>query len=357
MSETDIRKTTVGSSTVESYSVDPVQTDQPNQYGDTYYDSPNWTEYLGYYKKIPELKQAIDALARWTAGKGYTTDAFTKATLDLITGWGEDSFQSILTNMLIVKKINGDSFAEIVRADDGRLINLKPLNPNNIRVVVTPKGIIKGYEETHKGKKTGVKFKPEQILHLCNDRIADEIHGTSVIESCKWVIDARNEAMTIYRTTLNRNLYPLKIVELDTDNQTQIDNFITKWEKTVKDKETIFIPKGNASVTVPSVPMNNPEGWIRYLESFFYQAVGVPKVILGGSQEYTEASSKVGYLTFEQVYMTEQQELESDLWNQLNIKVKFNRPVSLKDEMQSNEAANTGQVGFQPNDTLAGVGA
>ena len=54
--------------------------------------------------------------------------------------------------------------------------------------------------------------------------------------------------------------------------------------------------------------------------------------------------------------MTEQRLLEQDLWNQLAIRVKFDRPVSLMDSMQSDEAANTGQTGFQPNDTQAGVG-
>ena len=95
--------------------------------------------------------------------------------------------------------------------------------------------------------------------------------------------------------------------------------------------------------------------WIRYLENVFYQAVGVPKIILGGSQEFTEASSKIGYLTFEQPYMAEQRELESDLWAQLGIKVKFERPVSLKEDVQQNEAANTGQVGIQANETQTGV--
>ena len=99
------------------------------------------------------------------------------------------------------------------------------------------------------------------------------------------------------------------------------------------------------------MPLQNPIEWIRYLENFFYQAVGVPKIILGGSQEFTEASSKVGYLTFEQVYAREQKELEADLWNQLAIKVEFIRPVSLKDNVTQDEAANTGQVGIQPNET------
>ena len=95
---------------------------------------------------------------------------------------------------------------------------------------------------------------------------------------------------------------------------------------------------------------------IRYLENFFYQAVGIPKIILGGAQEYTEASSKVGYLTFEQVYMAEQRLLEQDLWAQLAIRLEFERPTSLKEEVVTSEAANTGQVGFQPNEVKPTIG-
>ena len=95
--------------------------------------------------------------------------------------------------------------------------------------------------------------------------------------------------------------------------------------------------------------------WIEHLESEFQEEIGTPKVILGGSQNFTEASSKVGFLTFVQPYMTRQRNLEDDLWNQVGVKVRFNRPVSLKDDVQGSEAANTGQVGFQQNEAAVGV--
>jgi hypothetical protein len=45
--------------------------------------------------------------------------------------------------------------------------------------------------------------------------------------------------------------------------------------------------------------------------------------------------------------MAEQRKLEQDLWKQLGIKIQFKRPISLKDDVQSSEQANTGQTGFQ----------
>lgn len=353
MAQTDIDQTTTSNlkGNFDDFSVDSSQLDSPQDQDETEYYYNDWNKWLGYYQTIPELNQAIKALAIWTAGKGWKSDALTTARLKKITGWGEDTFQSIMENMLIVKKVNGDSFAEIIRNDKGTLINLKPLSPANMKVVVNRQGLIKRYEQINKTeKKTLKKFQPQDIFHLCNDRIGDEIHGESVVAVCEEIILARNEAITDWRKVLHRNINPLKIFEVDTDKKADVDKVKAQYLKMTQDYEALFVPLGNMSVTIPPVPLQNPTEWIRYLENFFYQAVGVPKIILGGSQEFTEASSKVGYLTFEQVYMREQRELEGDLWNQLAVKVEFERPVSLKEQEQSDEAANTGQVGFQPKE-------
>lgn len=361
MSTLNIGKSTVSDLTnaVTSYSVDTVTIDGPTGQKETTYMNPNWTQYLAYYKKIPELKKAIDSFSIWVTGKGYTADSRVLSILDKIDGWGEDTFESILFNMVVTKKINGDAFAEVIRDDKDELVNIKPLDPGSIRIVADEKGRIKRYEQISKTTRTVVEFKPEEILHLCNDRVADEIHGTSVVQACEWVILARNEAMQNWKTVLNRNIHPLKIWHLDTDDQTKINAFVTKVENTVKDKENIFIPgvgqNKNVELEIPTVQLQDPQSWIRYLENFFYQAVGIPKIILGGSEEFTEASSKIAYLTFEQTYAKEQRELEADLWNQLYLRVKFEKPASLKNELLQGEQKQPNYaVGVQPSEMVPG---
>lgn len=360
MADTNLSKitTTDLTNTETLFSVASKQPDSAGEQNETTWCNPKFSAYFGYYKTIPELKKAIDALATWTAGKGYKCSPATKVILDHIKGWGEDSFQSILMNLLVMKKINGDSFAEIIRDDKkNTLINLKPLNPGTINIVTNKQGKIIRYEQIDKRtpKSAPVKFQPEEILHLSNDRVADEIHGVSVVEACEWVILARNEAMTDWRKVLHRNVVPLRIIEVDTDNSTKITLLKTQYQEAINKGEVLVIPKGNVEVKETAPILQDPQSWIRYLENFFYQAVGVPKIILGGSEEFTEASSKIGYLTFEQVYMTEQMLLEADLWNQLAIKIEFERPVSLKEELMGSEEKNTGQVGFQPKETQAGL--
>ena len=147
---------------------------------------------------------AVDLLAIWAIGIGYETDIKTQVILNNLVGWGEDSFESICFNLIIQKKIFGNAFAEIVRdRETGALVNLKPLWTGDMRVFVDENGLIDHYEQ-HSGG--AIKsFKPEQIFCLVNDRIANEIHGQSIIDSVHWVIDARNEAMSDWRRISHRS--------------------------------------------------------------------------------------------------------------------------------------------------------
>lgn len=352
LSQTD---TTSLDSEVADFSVDSETIDE-SQSGEYVWNNPHWPEYLGYYKNIPELKQSIEALARWTAGKGYIANPVTEVILEHITGWGEDSFDSIMQNMIIVKKINGDSFAEIIRGDKDIIINIKPLNPGRMSIITDEKGVIKRYEYKTPNKEK-IKFKPNEILHLCNERVANELHGTSIVESCKWIIDARNEAMSDWRRLLHRST--IRVIYVDAVDTDTISRLKIEYKTGINKGEVMIVPgkKGEIEVVDYEVPALQPFlEWIRYLENVFYQAVGTPKSILGGTQELTEASSKVSVFTFDQVWMTEQRLLEQDLKAQLGFDITFERPTSLKDGMQESESANTGQMGFQPNEAQVGMG-
>lgn len=346
---------------VTSYEVAPVQTEGATGQKETEYQITKWPQWFGYYKKIPELKKAIDAYATWVLGKGYETNPETKVLLEHIKGWGEDTFNSILWNMIITKKIAGDAYAEIIRdSETGDLINLKPLDPSTVKIIADERGMIKRYEQTSKlpadkGRMLH-KFEPGEILHLCNDRVADEIHGTSVIEACQWVIDARNEAMADWRRISHRAT--IRVLYIDMDDSTKITKVKTDYADAIKKGELLILPVKKADaefaeITLP--PIDAFLSWIKYLENFFYQAVGIPKVILGGSEEFTEASSKISYLTYEQIYTREVVDLEADLWHKLFLRITFVKPASIKNEMlQSEEKQPDYGVGFQPSEIQPG---
>jgi len=338
---------------ISDYSVDAQQTEGATGQDETEFMWENWSTYYGYYKKIPELKRAINAKAVWTVGKGYkagetVNDVFlpnsaTQVTLNNITGYGEDTFNQILKNMIITMHINGDAFCEIIRDEDsGLLLNLKPLDPGSMKMILNKQGIIKRYEQVNKlNKKTLTKFKPNQILHFVYDRIADNAKGTSIIESVEECILRRNEALSDWRQALHRNVKPIIMFKLKTDDQATINKFIAKMDACIDKGKNIYIP-GNDEVqfeilTVPANATLNPMPSIEYNEDFFYKAVGVPSIILGGSKEFTEATAKISYLVFQQDVEESQLYIETQIWEQLGLKIELDFPVSLQNDLLSDE--------------------
>lgn len=320
----------------------------PNQ-DETYWYFADAPRNYGYYTSIPELKSAVDALAKWVVGKGWTVRTTKeKVELESLTGWGEDTFDNIMWNMLVVKKICGDSFAEIVREKED-IVNIIPISPERVRLVANKKGRIKRYDVWN-GEKW-VEKKSRDILHFSNDRIGDQIHGTSIIDAVKWVIDARNEALETNKLIEKRSR-ALGIAYYKTDNTGKIAYANAVIETAVKEGKMLGLPEGTVEIKdFPQKSVNDRLDWIRYLENFFYQVLGIPKILLGGSEAISEGSSKMTTLTFEQIYISEQRQLEQDLWNQLAIKIVFTKPVSIADNVQINEAKNTSQTTLQPKDT------
>jgi len=354
MSELNISKTSVTDLNIQPYTTTAQALDYSS--GDEVnVDFPKAAKYFGYYKKYGQLKKAIDTLWIYVCGKGYTAETPRQdQTLKDLRGFGEDTSHSIFWSLGVTSMIQGDAFAEIIRdPDTGRLLNLKPISPERMRIVYGKNGLIKRYEQINLPNKP-TKFQPEDIFHIRNDAIADEQRGTSVIEACEWVIDALEEARRDYRVVLHRNVVPVRIIEVDTDDATKRNAFMAEYKTAIEKGEVLVIPKGAVSFSQDTIKIQDPIAWIQSLENYFYLAVGIPRVI-ASPDGLSEGSSKVSYLIFEPIYTYRQVLLEADIWNQLSIGIKFNRPASLQDNIQSNEAKNTSQTGFQPNDMAVGL--
>ena len=380
MAETDINSAEIGNQQGNEtlFSVDTQSTDGASDQKETIYTNEKWSQQLGYYKKIPELKASVDAKARWTIGKGFKSNEITEIALSRFRGIGKDSFNSILKNQVRVKDIGGDSFAEIIRlkegifkkvknflgftkSDAGLLLNLKPLDPGSMRIVANKQGIIIRYEQINKlaGAKPK-KFKPEQMFHLMRDRIADEIHGTSIIDAVQETIDARNEAIRDYRKLLRRNVFPVRVYQLDTDIKSEIAAFKVKADKAQYQGENIYLPKGVVEMEISAVPANatlNPLAWINQLTQNFYQEVGTPQIIVGGAVEITEASAKIVYLAWEQTVEDEQLYVEEQVLDQLNLEIDLTFPASLQNELLSDNRKDVENGAVSTEDTsVQGVG-
>ncbi len=358
MAETDIGQAKEADvrSVIVDYSVDSQETDGATGTKETTYQNTKWTSWLGYYNTIPELKIAVDTKADWVVGNGFTTDEITQLLLGTIKGHGKDSFNTILENMERTSYIGEDAYAEIIRDDKGVLANLKPLDPSSIIVVANKKGRIIRYEQTTKIDKPNKKFKPEQIFVLSHNRLADSIHGTSIIPALEPIILARNEAISDWKRVLHRNVDPLFIFHLDTDDPAKIAEFKTKMDKARKDGENMYVPKGAVVPELVSAAQNagqNPLAWIENLNNYFFQAVGVPQIMVGNAKAFTDASGKIVYLAFEQRIKGRQLYVEEQILNQLNIEIQLTFPASLQNELISDTSKEGELTAAQPNDMTA----
>ncbi len=359
---TDITQTDTASlNAIKEFAIKPQTLDSPSDQPENYYYDSDFSENLGYYRTT-QLKAPIDTLAIWTIGKGYTVkNKNDEKVLENITGWGTDDFIDIMFNHFVMTKVSKiGGMAQIIRNDRGTLINLIPLNPLTMRTVTNSKGKIIRYDKlTSVGGVGNIEksFKPKDIFHRVNDRVGDEIRGTSVVESVKWIIDAKEEAMRDWRRISHRST--VRILYIEEDDKTRLANLKRDYPEAIKKGELLILPvkKGDAEFADLSLPpIQQFLEWIRYLENLFYQAVRVPKII-ATSEGFTEAGGKMGYMTFEPIYTYEQTKLEADIWNQLGMRIKFNKPPSLSNAMNETEEKNVGQTeAVQPNDLEAGVG-
>lgn len=325
--------------------------DNANQNGETYVYFDKAQQNFGYYFTIPEIYSAANALATWAVGKGWSSkNPRTKVILEHITGMGKDTFDTIMWNHLVTKLIVGDAFIKLIRKD-GVLVNMLPISPERVKVVLKNNRIIR--YEIYNGDEW-VKEDPKDILHSQNNRIGDQIHGTSQIDASKFIIDARNEALADERIIKHRDK-ALGIAYYDTDIDGKISYANGKIEDAVNNGEMLGLPKDTIKIEpYPSRSSEDRQPWIQYLENFFYQVFGVPRSI-ATSDGTSEVGGKMGHVIFEPVYTRQQTELEGNLWNQAQILIKFNRPPSLGGLVQDEEAKNTGQTRIQPNDSVVNL--
>jgi len=353
---------------VTDYVVPLMTTDGISNQKETEWQNPYWNYQWGYFNTNADLKSAIVMKAIWNVGRGWTTDDIrSKVILEHVRGWGKDTFDDIMFNMQIIKRVAGDAYCEIVRNPQGKLhdlINLKPLDPSTIKIIVNSQGIIIRYEQVSKiaDNKKVTKFKPQDILHLSNNRLADQIHGISDIDALEPVIKAEDESFADIKKLMHRQARPLIIFKIKTDDPAAISAFIAKMDKATADGENLYVPNDEQTVSWEVVQVN-PSAvvmqWRNDIRNKFYRTIGLPQVVPGAGGMSTESESKVIYMAFVQIVKREQRELEQQLWNQLGIRIKFEPPSDLLQNLQTDELKDGAMAGMpaQPSDITAGAGA
>ena len=362
----DIGNSSVGdmSNAVTNYSVDTQSTDGASDQKETRWTNEKFSQYLGYYKSIPELKSTIDTKAKYVTGFGVEADKRTMRILNKLTGFGKDTVNTLIQNFVRTYYVGGDSYAEIITTNGepisetgANLLNLKPLNPELMVHIVDEAGMLLRFEQNSPVEGVAPKpFEPHEIFYLPKNRFADEIHGTSICAAIENIIKARNEAMEDIKTVFHRYVKPLWIWQLDTDDTTKIAAFKAKADKTVDSSENIYIPKGAAEaerVSVPQFSTLDPLPWIRDLTDYFYQATNTPDVVVGSAKQTVEASAKILILGFEQSVRDDQLFVMENFKSQLGLTIKLEYPTPIEADLIKDRGKDGPLKDSKPSDTTA----
>ena len=331
--------------TEDSYNIDSQITEVKSYICD-------WNKWHGLYRKIPEIRSSIDTECRWIIGKELICDDKTKKIIDRIRGNGKQTFRQILFNAKRVSKICGDSHSEIIRDKAGRLVNLKILDAGTIEVTANSKNIINHYNQISdkysNNKKVLADWQPNEIFHIMNDAIADEIHGIPETEKLIKLIKKLHLGLDDYSVILHRYGKPTFFYEANTDDETELAKITTTINNAVKNFENVVMPKGTLDkiekTSVPQYTSIDPLPWFKYLKSYFTESSNVPEVIRGRGEEINIVAGKLNVASFRQKIIMQQREYSEQIEAQLGLDIKFQEPEKIEIEQSffNNAKQNTG---------------
>ena len=314
--------------------------------------SPEFDKWNKFYRKVPEFRLAVDKLVSWTFGRGFKGSKTELDKIKKIRGFGKDSGRGVLKNIYKRALICGDGFAQIIRDAQGRQTNLKPLNPEVVVIVAAKNGILSHYELG----KDRERIELEDMYHLSHERDADEIHGLPLPEALEKLLESRGEAVQDLRILYHRTVRPIQFFEVETNDQTKLNNVEKTINKAYKNSENVVISSGIIKEikksSQPQFAGNdiNSLAYIQFLIRYFITSIGVPEVVMGWGAETTEASSKVIVTSFEQdiwdkkTYNVEMMEI------QLNIKIDIIPAPSIMDDLQKDDKKDGAPAAAKDND-------
>ena len=368
MGNLDITKTQQSDFTnqVSNYEVTPLNVREATNLDETVWTNDRASIQWGWFNTNPDLKSALVMKAIWDVGKGYLADIHTTNILNLISGNGKQTFRDILFSMEIMKRIYGDAFAEIIThngkklSEGGIIINLKLLNPANIKVIFSKKGQIKRYEQFNTGTKD-IKWDKEEILHFTNMSMCAQIHGISEIDILEPTLKADQESFGDVAKVMHNQAIPMILWKLKTDDITVITNFVAKVNAArALGGENLFIPDDDNIVTHELVEINLSSAifeWRNDIRNKFYRNIGLPQIIPGAGGNSTESESKVIYTAYGNIVENDQKYVEEQILSQLHLKIDLIPPESLIPQLQTDTRKDTGQMGFSQSDLNPGSSA
>jgi len=320
--------------------VQTTQTNDVDRPGDEiFWQSQNWKTNNGYYKEHASIKTVINKVGDWSVGKGAnTTKATAQKVIDRIIGSGKDTFDEVIKNQIRVRHIDGDSYSEIIGGKGTTLKNLKPLNPGAMKVYYDEFGMLSHYGYKWAGRDEQ-RFEKEEIFHLSLNRNADATHGTGDIAALISFLDRIKQLDADMAVFFHSYVVPMIIWNLKSSKPADIAAFKAD-HKVAKNAGTdIIIPDKAVDYKIVEAGKNgvDPLTWRQTWVEEVTKGGGVPALIMAIEAGSTEASSKMVYLSWQQVIEDEQNYLEKQIKLQLGLDVTFEFPARIEENLGEDE--------------------
>jgi len=165
-----------------------------------------FSKYIISYNGIPMISSAILKTVDFVVSPGFFTDSKSKRAKRRVDEFMEKmNFDIFLRRVTKDMLLFGDSFVEIVGKSKS-IKELKPLNPEFMRVMRDETGEVTGYFQDLRGAKKDKNhpWKPEQIAHFIYNQVGDKAYGTSIIEPLEKIISIKVNMENSMDTILKR---------------------------------------------------------------------------------------------------------------------------------------------------------
>lgn len=340
-------------SSLDAYSIPSMNMDSPQAQKENVWTNSKAHEYWGWFNQSDKVKNAVLMKAIWDVGKGWEADVHTTNILKSIRGSGKDTYKDILFNLDCQLSIFGQCYAEIIThnkkkiSEGGIPVNLKPMSPLNMRHVYGNDGMLIRFEQINSIKEAEVKFDPEEVFYIANNRIGDEMHGSSDLEALRKIILADSQNFDNMNQITNFQAKPFIVFKLKTDDTAKIAAFATKIKNARNLGEDMFVPDDENLLEYEVITVN-PSAvlmqWRDDLRNAYYRGIGLPQIVPGGSGQGTESEAKVIFAAFEQIVEHRQKVLEDAHEQQLGLTINLTHPTMMSDILQVQEQKNAGNV-------------
>ncbi len=297
--------------------------------------TPKLAKWYWYYANVGECNAIVRTLERWIFGKGCNGKDAEK--LRKLKGNGKENGLEVVRGIWKVSKICGVGMGEIIKKN-GRILNLKAINPESMTIIYSKGGIIKRFEELNTGK----KFKPEEIFYIQNDKVGNSMEGASIFESIENLIENRSEVIADLKTLFHRFVVPIRLWIAKTDDEAELNRIEAKINFSYKNHENIVAPEDTLELKSSEIVSTQTGGlspleYYRDLIRVFITSCGIPEVIMGWGKDTTEASAKILYLGWEQTVEDEQKKVEDAIERQLGWEINLLFPATIEKSLEKDE--------------------